>query len=151
MSLDPGVFSRANSPASSDSSSPRLRRAKNYEDGLKKDKNYRRYASSIERALSLFDTALQEWADYISFLSRLLKALQSHPPELPIVPHKVVVAKRLAQCLNPSLPSGVHQKALEVYAYIFSFIKVMMLDAISIRHTLPIPNRSTKLARRTFK
>lgn len=39
----------------------------------KKDKNYRRYASSVERALSLFDTALQEWADYISFLSRLLK------------------------------------------------------------------------------
>lgn len=43
-------------------------------DHLKKNKNYRRYASSVERALSLFDTALQEWADYISFLSRLLKA-----------------------------------------------------------------------------
>jgi hypothetical protein len=27
----------------------------------------------VERALSLFDTAQQEWADYISFLSRLLK------------------------------------------------------------------------------
>jgi hypothetical protein len=40
---------------------------------LKKDKNYRRYASTVERALSLFDTTLQEWADYISFLSRLLK------------------------------------------------------------------------------
>lgn len=39
----------------------------------KKDKNYRRYASTVERALSLFDNALQEWADYISFLSRLLK------------------------------------------------------------------------------
>lgn len=44
-----------------------------YLDHLKKNKNYRRYASSVERALSLFDTALQEWADYISFLSRLLK------------------------------------------------------------------------------
>lgn len=42
---------------------------------LKKDKNYRRYASTVERALSLFDTALQEWADYISFLSRLLKVI----------------------------------------------------------------------------
>ena len=40
---------------------------------LKKDKSYRRYAAGVERALSLFDTALQEWADYISFLSRLLK------------------------------------------------------------------------------
>lgn len=42
-------------------------------EALKKDKNYRRYAAGVERALSLFDTALQEWADYISFLSRLLK------------------------------------------------------------------------------
>ncbi|KAL1970161.1 hypothetical protein VTN77DRAFT_6566 [Rasamsonia byssochlamydoides] len=121
MSLDPGGFPRATSPASSDSSLPRSRIRGN--EALKKDKNYRRYASTVERALSLFDTALQEWADYISFLSRLLKALQSHPPELPVVPHKTLVAKRLAQCLNPSLPSGVHQKALEVYTYIFSLIK----------------------------
>jgi hypothetical protein len=38
-----------------------------------KDKHYRKYASGVDRALSLFDTALQEWADYISFLNRLLK------------------------------------------------------------------------------
>ena len=37
------------------------------------DKSSRRYASAVERALSLFDTTLQEWADYISFLGRLLK------------------------------------------------------------------------------
>lgn len=43
------------------------------EDVPPKDKHYRKYASGIERALSLFDTALQEWADYISFLNRLLK------------------------------------------------------------------------------
>ena len=38
------------------------------------------------------------------------------------IPAKVLVAKRLSQCLNPSLPSGVHQKALEVYNYVFSII-----------------------------
>jgi hypothetical protein len=43
------------------------------EDEPPKDKHYRKYASGIERALALFDTALQEWADYISFLNRLLK------------------------------------------------------------------------------
>lgn len=32
------------------------------------------------------------------------------------------MAKRLSQCLNPSLPSGVHQKALEVYNYVFTII-----------------------------
>ncbi|KAJ5367814.1 Dopey N-terminal [Penicillium brevicompactum] len=132
MSLDPSAFPRADSPASSESSLTRSR-LQGKEGTLKKDKNYRRYASSVERALSLFDNALQEWADYISFLSRLLKALQTHPPDQPIVPHKVQVSKRLAQCLNPSLPSGVHQKALEVYTYIFGLIK---LEGLS--HDLPL-------------
>ncbi|PYI12754.1 hypothetical protein BO78DRAFT_357133 [Aspergillus sclerotiicarbonarius CBS 121057] len=122
MSLDPSSFPRSNSPASSDSSLTRSR-LRGKEEPFKRDKNYRRYATTVERALSLFDTALQEWADYISFLSRLLKALQSHPVDMPIVPHKLLVAKRLSQCLNPSLPSGVHQKALEVYTYIFNIIK----------------------------
>jgi hypothetical protein len=39
----------------------------------KKDKNFRRYATGVERALALWDSAQQEWADYISFLGRLLK------------------------------------------------------------------------------
>ncbi|KAJ5773269.1 Dopey N-terminal [Penicillium paradoxum] len=132
MSLEPSAFPRSNSPASSESSLTRSR-LQGKEGSLKKDKTYRRYASSVERALSLFDNALQEWADYISFLSRLLKALQTHPPDQPIVPHKVLVSKRLAQCLNPSLPSGVHQKALEVYTYIFGLIK---LEGLS--HDLPL-------------
>ncbi|KAJ6127064.1 hypothetical protein N7523_002676 [Penicillium sp. IBT 18751x] len=135
MSLDPSAFPRSNSPASSESSFTRARlQGKEGPFGsLKKDKTYRRYASSVERALSLFDNALQEWADYISFLSRLLKALQTHPPDQPVVPHKLLVSKRLAQCLNPSLPSGVHQKALEVYTYIFGLIK---LEGLS--HDLPL-------------
>ena len=34
----------------------------------------------------------------------------------------MVISNRLAQCLNPGLPSGVHQKTLEVYSFIFSQI-----------------------------
>ena len=93
-------------------------------ESLSKDKSFRRYAAGVGRALALFDTTLQEWADYISFLSRLHKALQSHPDGVSTVPRKFVIAKRLAQCLHPSLPSGVHQKALEVYSFIFAFIGV---------------------------
>ncbi|KAK5256222.1 hypothetical protein LTR16_003753, partial [Cryomyces antarcticus] len=124
MSLGPAGSRRSVSPASSGRSSPVPRTPRRpIEDGLyKKDKNFRRYASGVERALSLFDTAQQEWADYISFLGRLLKAIQAHPKEINIVPHHTTIATRLAQCLNPSLPSGVHQKTLEVYEYIFSMI-----------------------------
>jgi hypothetical protein len=48
--------------------------------------------------------------------------LQAKPTGYTDIPHKYLVAKRLAQCLNPTLPSGVHQKTLELYAYIFSSI-----------------------------
>ena len=105
-----------------------------HEEGLnRKDKGYRRYASNVERALSVFDSALQEWADYIAFLGRLIKALQSKPPDAADIPHKTLVAKRLAQCLDPNLPSGVHQKTLEVYAYIFSVV-----DNHSLSRDLPL-------------
>lgn len=46
---------------------------------VKKDKAFRRYESNVERALALFDTPQQEWADYISFLGRLLKVRWTTP------------------------------------------------------------------------
>ncbi|KAF2815048.1 cellular morphogenesis regulator dopa [Mytilinidion resinicola] len=124
MSLDPASNLQTHSPTSSGRSSPAPRTPRRtIEDAhYKKDKSFRRYASGVERALSLFDTAQQEWADYISFLGRLLKAIQAHPVDVPVIAHSSTVATRLAQCLNPTLPSGVHQKALEVYSYIFKII-----------------------------
>ncbi|KAK4105296.1 hypothetical protein N658DRAFT_114520 [Parathielavia hyrcaniae] len=124
MALEPGRRS-ASPPDSSGRDSPSPRQWRNQlgtEDAPPKDKHYRKYASGIERALALFDTALQEWADYISFLNRLLKALQARPSSISTIPAKATVAKRLSQCLNPSLPSGVHQKTLEVYSYVFHVI-----------------------------
>ncbi|KAI1757028.1 putative regulator of reproduction dopa [Xylaria castorea] len=124
MALESGPR-RSMSPDSSGRNTPTSRQWRNQlnaDDVAPKDKHYRKYASGVERALALFDTALEEWADYISFLSRLLKALQARQANITAVPSKALVAKRLSQCLNPSLPSGVHQKAIEVYDYIFSVI-----------------------------
>ena len=42
------------------------------------------------------------------------------------IPRKLVVAKRLAQCLNPALPTGVHQRALDVYSHIFAVLGVRL-------------------------
>ena len=97
---------------------------------LAKDPAFKRYATTVDRALAVFDT-LVEWPDYIAFLGRLLKvspelihangvqALQSYPT-CRTIPSKMTVGSRLSQCLNPTLPSGVHQKTLEVYSFIFS-------------------------------
>ena len=81
------------------------------------DPNFKRFTSALETSLSLFDS-VSEWADVIGFLSRISKILSSYS-HFTLIPRKSLLAKRLAQCLNPALPSGVHQKTLEVYALIF--------------------------------
>ncbi|KAF3762470.1 putative regulator of reproduction dopa [Cryphonectria parasitica EP155] len=126
MSLEPGP-QRPTSPESSGRETPNpARQWRNQlsavDDAPTRDKAYRKYAAGVDRALTLFETALQEWADYISFLNRLLKALQARTQSIQTVPAKTLVAKRLSQCLNPALPSGVHQKTLEVYNYVFTII-----------------------------
>ena len=65
--------------------------------------------------------AVNEWADVIKFLSMLSKAL-SHSENVSQIPCDILLSKRLAQCLNPALPVGVHTKALEVYSQIFAII-----------------------------
>ncbi|KTW26455.1 hypothetical protein T552_02934 [Pneumocystis carinii B80] len=87
---------------------------------LENSQKFKKYSGGLDKILQSFDS-LEEWADYISFLSKLLKTLQAYPT-FAVVPYQDLVACRLSQCLNPSLPSGVHQKTLEVYSYIFSLI-----------------------------
>ena len=84
-------------------------------------KAHRRYAAGVERTLGLFDTK-HEWADYISYLRSLHKAIGARPDDIVDIPFKSIISLHLAQCLKPALPSGVHQKALEMYAYIFGII-----------------------------
>ncbi|PWN45010.1 hypothetical protein IE81DRAFT_309697 [Ceraceosorus guamensis] len=90
------------------------------EKTLQSDSKFKKYASSVEKALASFES-VAEWADFIAFLARLLKTLQAFP-QFAAIPRKLIVAKRLSQCLNPALPSGVHARALEVYAHIFETI-----------------------------
>ncbi|KAK5114319.1 hypothetical protein LTR62_002570 [Meristemomyces frigidus] len=113
---------RSATPTNSGRSSPvpRIEQRRAVEDALfRADKGLRRYGLLVEKAVGSWEVSPQEWADYIAFLNRLLKAIQSHPKDVPTLPHSDAVASKLAQCLSPVLPSGVHQKALEVYEYIF--------------------------------
>ncbi|EMD00050.1 hypothetical protein BAUCODRAFT_62777 [Baudoinia panamericana UAMH 10762] len=130
MNIDVMSGGRSVSPTSSGRSSPvpRATRRAVEDEIYKADKGLRRYGVLVERAVSSWETAPREWADYIAFLGRLLKAIQSHPKDIPVLPHTPAVASKLAQCLNPALPSGVHQKALEVYTYIFSTFSLAYLS-----------------------
>ncbi|KAF9398703.1 hypothetical protein BGX21_007403 [Mortierella sp. AD011] len=58
---------------------------------------------------------------YILLLCSGHTSFQAYP-QYTIIPKSLTVAKRLAQCLNPALPAGVHGKTLDVYAYILETI-----------------------------
>ncbi|GLB43530.1 putative dopey, N-terminal [Lyophyllum shimeji] len=84
------------------------------------DPKYKKFAQQVEKCLNSFDN-VHEWADCIAFLKQLLKTFQSYT-QFKEIPRKLIVAKRLSQCLNPALPTGVHQRALDVYLHILSVI-----------------------------
>jgi hypothetical protein len=114
------------------------------------DPKFKKYGQQIEKCLGSFEN-VQEWADCIAFLKNLLRVrvllchitsrsdhalrtqtLQAYS-QFKAIPRKLIVSKRLSQCLNPSLPSGVHQRALEVYGHIFAVLGVCtsLLDPCS--------------------
>ncbi|XP_056647831.1 protein dopey-1 homolog [Diorhabda sublineata] len=84
---------------------------------LMKDSKYRLYVAAIDKALKNFEYT-SEWADLISALGKLNKVLLSYT-KFPVIPRRIKISKRLAQCMHPALPSGVHLKALETYDIIF--------------------------------
>ncbi|KAI9057020.1 hypothetical protein FKP32DRAFT_1598504 [Trametes sanguinea] len=84
------------------------------------DPKYKKYTQQVEKCLNSFES-VHEWADFIAFLKQLLKTLQSYQ-QFKEIPRKLIVAKRLSQCLNPALPNGVHQRALDVYSHIFAVL-----------------------------
>ncbi|KAH8099733.1 Dopey, N-terminal-domain-containing protein [Cristinia sonorae] len=84
------------------------------------DPKFKKYTQQVEKCLLSFDS-VHEWADFISFLKQLLKTFQAYM-QFKEIPKKLVVAKRLSQCLNPALPTGVHQRALDVYSHILAVL-----------------------------
>lgn len=97
------------------------------------DNKFKSYVSAVEKSLKNFESST-EWADLISSLGKLKKVLQSFP-KYNYIPKRVSVCKRLAQCLHPALPSGVHLKALEVYIVAFQ---------VRYRDTLYVMNERRK-------
>ncbi|KAJ8315121.1 hypothetical protein KUTeg_007271 [Tegillarca granosa] len=92
---------------------------------LLNDSKYRSYITQVDKALKSFEYT-SEWADLISALGKLNKVLLANV-KYPVIPKRVTIGKRLAQCLHPALPGGVHLKALETYDIIFKCIGTLRL------------------------
>ena len=91
------------------------------------DSKYRSYMTQVDRALKGFEST-SEWADLIAALTKLNRVLLAHM-KFPIIPRRILISKRLAQCMHPDLPPGVHQKALETYDIIFKCMGTNRLAA----------------------
>nr|XP_026690200.1 protein dopey-1 isoform X2 [Ciona intestinalis] len=95
------------------------------EQAMLDDSKYRQYMNAVEKCLRNFESS-SEWADLISALGKLNKVLNS---KFKVIPKKITIGKRLAQCMHPALPGGVHLKAINVYDSIFKIIAPDLLKA----------------------
>ena len=94
------------------------------EVALVNNPKYKSFCEQLEGALLAFERA-REWADLIRYLQGVKKVLEaSRYNSFPLIPASLTVtfSKRLAQCLNPGLPDGVHLNTLAVYALTFKRI-----------------------------
>ncbi|KFD57066.1 hypothetical protein M513_01951 [Trichuris suis] len=111
------------------------------EEMLTASSKYKAFESAVDKCLKGFELST-EWADLIAALSKLSKILSSYS-HFGCVPKSVIVSKRLSQCLHPSLPFGVHLKALECYRQIFDLLgttalaKELHLYAVGLFPLLP--------------
>ncbi|KAH9425389.1 Protein dopey-1 [Dermatophagoides pteronyssinus] len=84
------------------------------------ENKYRQYALAIDKALKSFEYT-SEWADLVNALGKLNRVLNNNS-KFGKIPRRFIVGQRLAQCMHPLLPSGVHLKALETYDLIFNIL-----------------------------
>jgi len=75
------------------------------------------YDNLVFKSLGKFKQ-IRIWADLNGCLQGLLDVFQAFP-DVPYVPHKLLFAKTLSQCLSPALPAGIQTKTLEVYQQVF--------------------------------
>ncbi|OUC40629.1 Dopey protein [Trichinella nativa] len=89
-------------------------------DILSSSPEYKAFEIAVEKSLKNFETSVQ-WVDRIVALDKLNRLLTANS-KFGVVPRDVQISKQLSYCFHPSLPVGVHIKALECYEIIFDLL-----------------------------
>ena len=76
---------------------------------------------SIQKLLNNFSHNT-EWTDINNWLRSLSSILRDNPS--PYINEKVLLSKRLNQCINPVLPEKVHEEVLTIHQLLFLNIRV---------------------------
>ena len=66
------------------------------------------------------------WSDLLPVVKDILSHLVKYDLEIDFskISTKHILAKRLAQCLNPEFPNGVHEVVLDIYAVLLNNINI---------------------------
>ena len=80
-----------------------------------------------KKILPRFDSA-KDWSDLMTIMKNFKENLKKYSNcNMSKITDKLLLGKRLAQCLNPSLPHGLHEITLEIYDTLFENIRVFII------------------------
>ena len=89
------------------------------------NKEYERFEKKLLSILNSTANA-KSWSDLIPGLKEILNHVNKNQKVIDFsqISIKHLLAKRLAQCLNPEFPNAVHEVVLEIYKIIITNIMV---------------------------
>ena len=91
------------------------------------NKEYDRFEKKLLTILNSVANA-REWSDLLPMAKEILNHLKKNEKDIDfskMTTTKHILAKRLAQCLNPEFPNGVHEVVLDIYKILISNILIM--------------------------
>ena len=107
----------------------------------KEDKEKEKEKEKFEKKLSSIlssSTSAKAWSDLLPITREIYQLLDKHKDNInfSMLNNKLLLAKRLAQCLNPECPSGVHEVVLDIYYLILHnivfFNETCLMDNLGI-------------------
>ena len=86
-------------------------------------KEFKKFDKTLNNIL-YSSAGASSWSDLLSFTKEITKHLEDKKEKLNfgLISDKNSLSKRLAQCLNPECPAGVHEAVISIYDMIFQNI-----------------------------
>ena len=90
---------------------------------MTENKEFKKFEKNLNSILSS-SAGAESWSDLLPFTREILQLLDKKKAEFnfAILSDRNTVAKRLAQCLNPECPGGVHEVVINIYNILFQNI-----------------------------
>ena len=103
----------------------------------KNDKEIEKFEKKLSSILSS-STSAKAWSDLLPITKEIFQLLKKNKDDINFsnLSNKLLLAKRLAQCLNPECPGGVHDVVIDIYYLILHnlafFNETCLMDNLGI-------------------